>query len=97
MSYYSEKLMIPKSNITVLADKLIEGGYIERRDDPADRRKVVLALTPKGKEQVKESVCLFRESLAGSLAVLSQEDMEKLGKCIKEIHEIFKKIDEVQQ
>src|SRR5260370_6927354 len=31
---------------SLLADRLVRSGYVERRDDPADRRRALLTLTP---------------------------------------------------
>jgi DNA-binding MarR family transcriptional regulator len=33
---------------SLLADRLVRAGYVERRDDPADRRRVLLSLTRAG-------------------------------------------------
>src|ERR1700674_3935390 len=33
---------------SLLADRLVRAGYVERRDDPADRRRVLLSLTRPG-------------------------------------------------
>ena len=38
MSYYSEKMLISRPNLTGLGDKLIEEGLIERSPDDNDRR-----------------------------------------------------------
>jgi DNA-binding MarR family transcriptional regulator len=54
MSYYSEKMMIPKSNLTVVSDKLIKEGYVDREFDPSDRRIIILNITEKGKAYLEE-------------------------------------------
>src|SRR3954463_15776535 len=36
--------------LTQIVDALVDRGWIERRDDPADRRKVWLGLTERGRE-----------------------------------------------
>src|SRR6202171_5376179 len=33
---------------SLLADRLVRAGYVERREDPADRRRVLLSLTRVG-------------------------------------------------
>jgi MarR family transcriptional repressor of emrRAB len=38
------------ANLTRLSDSLVQRGYITRRPDTADRRRMLLALEPKGKE-----------------------------------------------
>lgn len=38
---------------SVLADNLVHAGLVERSDDPEDRRRVQLRLTPRGEEIVR--------------------------------------------
>ena len=47
MSYYSEKMLISRPNLTGLSDKLIEEGLVERLQDPDDRRIIILKATKK--------------------------------------------------
>lgn len=51
-------LRICRSEITRFGDRLEKRGYIERTHSTGDRRSVMLALLPKGREAVE---CLQRE------------------------------------
>ncbi len=42
-------LHLHPATATRLASRLVRSGHVERRDDPADARRVRLALTPKGR------------------------------------------------
>ncbi|WAE76323.1 MarR family transcriptional regulator [Streptomonospora nanhaiensis] len=44
----AEALGCSKSNASVLADRMLREGYLTRETDPADRRGVLLSLTPAG-------------------------------------------------
>jgi DNA-binding MarR family transcriptional regulator len=44
----AEALGCSKSNASVLADRMLQDGYLRREADPADRRGVLLSLTPAG-------------------------------------------------
>ena len=46
----SQRLMVTGGNVTGLTDKLVEDGFVERRDDPTDRRAYTVLLTPAGKK-----------------------------------------------
>ena len=48
-------LGVTKQAFSQLLDTLVTRGYVERRPDPADRRRLLLALTPRG-EAVAELV-----------------------------------------
>lgn len=40
--------VLPSASVTRHVDKLVERGMVVRRIDPADKRRVVLALSPRG-------------------------------------------------
>lgn len=94
MKYYSDRMMIPKSNLTVIADKLIEEGLLERKLEPNDRRVITLKITDKGKEQLLKFRKILKEEMLKKLEVLDDEDIRKLNKLIKEIVVIFEKAKE---
>ena len=92
MSYYSEKMMMPSSNLTLLADKLIAGGLIERLPDSNDRRVVVLSITSKGLEQLDEYFATFKAELVKKSKVLSDADVKRLNDIIEEMNLLFDKL-----
>jgi DNA-binding MarR family transcriptional regulator len=63
---------------SLLADRLVRAGYVDRREDPADRRRVLLSLTRTGLRLVTE----LREGnhlhLRRWMASLSPEDLAAL-------------------
>ncbi|MGE5632063.1 MAG: MarR family winged helix-turn-helix transcriptional regulator [Caulobacteraceae bacterium] len=93
MSYYSEKMMIPKSNLTVLSDKLIKEGLAERAFDLGDRRVITLKITKKGREFLYEHKEKVKHEILKKLDSLSDADVKRLNELIEEIREIFDKIE----
>ncbi|MCX7903600.1 MAG: MarR family transcriptional regulator [Caloramator sp.] len=93
MSFYSEKMMIPKSNLTSVAEKLIEEGLIERRYDPKDRRIILLKLTDKGKDFIEECREKTKQAIFKKLEILDDEDVSRLNKLFEEIKYIFNKME----
>ena len=49
MKSLSSHLMVTGGNITGLTDQLVEEGWVERIDDPQDRRAMIVRMTPKGR------------------------------------------------
>jgi DNA-binding MarR family transcriptional regulator len=92
MSYYSEKMMIPKSNLTVMADKLIENELIERIHDENDRRVIVLHITSKGSKWLDDSFSMLREDMVKKSRSLSDQEVTRLNELIEEMNSIFQKI-----
>ena len=54
MSELSRWLMVSKGNVTGIAERLSEDGFIRREPTPTDRRSFVVTPTEKGKEAYKE-------------------------------------------
>lgn len=52
MSALAAELKVGPSAISGLVDRLVEHGYLERQEDPSDRRQQLVSLTPAGQETV---------------------------------------------
>ncbi len=66
MSDLSARLGVSLSTVSGVVDRLVDQGLLTRRDDPADRRHVVLRITDAGSIQLQ----LFRELNAGQVRTL---------------------------
>ncbi|RBP66720.1 MarR family transcriptional regulator [Alkalibaculum bacchi] len=93
MSCYSEKMQLPKSNISVLADRLIKGGYLIRDTDPEDRRVINLRTTQKGKDLFSTQKNRMKHEMAKSLEDLQEEDILRLNTLIIEMRSILDKLE----
>ena len=63
---------------SLLADRLVRAGYVERRGDPADRRRVLLSLTRVGLRLVTDLREGSHSVLRRWMSSLSPEDLEAL-------------------
>jgi DNA-binding MarR family transcriptional regulator len=89
MSDIGKCLSMPKPHVTVIVDKLIEEGWVERQSDPSDRRIVNILLTGKGFE-VFESIKLeISENLKIKLSKLSEVEQEILADASQKVREIL--------
>ena len=93
MSYYSEKMMVPKPNLTLMADKLIEEGLIERTFDLNDRRIINLKITRKGSKYIVEYKEKVRQEIIKKLDLLNDSDAKRLNELIEEMTEIFNQME----
>lgn len=50
----AEGAVLPSASVTRHVDKLVERGMVIRRVDPADKRRVVLALSPRGLDKAEQ-------------------------------------------
>lgn len=66
------------ASMTGIVDRLLEQGLVERRPDPADRRSVVVALTPEGVQTLERVRADRRHAMEGLLRRLSAEEQAQL-------------------
>jgi len=77
-SELSNQLQITPAGVTHLINPLEEAGYIERLQDPNDRRVVLIGLTTPGKELAKKLIAEAHESLIGLVNHLGEEDSKTM-------------------
>ena len=63
---------------SLLADRLVRAGYVERREDPADRRRVLLSLTRVGVRLVTDLSEGSHSVLRRWMSSLSPDDLAAL-------------------
>ena len=93
MSYYSDKTMVSKPSLTLMADKLIEEDFIERGFDKDDRRVITLNITQKGIDCVNRQREKIKETVILRLEVLSENEVTRLNALFDEINQIFDKLN----
>jgi len=70
MSEVSERFDITPAAASQLVDKLVQNGFVQRVEDPNDRRAKLLSLTDKGRELIQQGIeerYRWVEELAGKL------------------------------
>jgi DNA-binding MarR family transcriptional regulator len=72
MSPLAEAAAVPSATLTRHVDKLVERGMVVRRVDPADKRRVVAALSPGGEllaERLRAEEQQVEDAIAAGLGV----------------------------
>lgn len=94
VSHLSDKLEVKPSAITVMADRLVQSGYIDRRHDEQDRRAVLLSVTEQGAAIYKEAGNRLRKVLRAYLEDLTPHELEVLMGVIEKFAQSdFSKLD----
>ena len=70
------------SNATVLVDRLVERGLVERMMEPQDRRVVLVRATEDGRLLIEQLVTSWRSLTESLLKSLSAEDLETVRKAL---------------
>jgi len=89
MSDIGKCLSMPKPHITVIVDRLIDEGYVERQSDPKDRRVVNILLTEKGLKNFEEIKLTISENLKVKLSQLSNEEIGILAISSQQVKDIL--------
>ena len=80
-------LGLPKSSASVLVKDLERRGFLLRRRDPDDERRLAIVLTALGRQRVAEDSVLEPRLLTSALAALNQRDRAALVRTMQRLAE----------
>ncbi|MGW0332553.1 MarR family winged helix-turn-helix transcriptional regulator [Streptomyces sp. NPDC003011] len=78
MTALADHAFLPPPSLTKLIDQLVDQNLVYRRVDPADRRRVLAHLTPRGVRRRQELVREVRAGWGQSGPLLAEADGERL-------------------
>lgn len=87
-----EKLLIPKSQMTPLIDKLVGLDVVERQAGEGDRRIINIAITDKGRAVLKENYRVLRVNFRAKLSHLSDGELKELVISLRTLRDILSRI-----
>lgn len=77
MSDLSARLGVSLPTVSGLVERLVEAGLASRRDDPSDRRQVIVAITPAGVTMLDRFRDLSARQMRQLLEVLDDADLDQ--------------------
>ena len=83
MSRLVAQLGVSISTVSGLVDRLVDHDFVSRRDDPLDRRQVVLAPTPAGSEFIDRMRELSNAQFRGLIEMLTPEELRTVRRSIE--------------
>ena len=84
-STVAARMAMTRGAISKLSDRLVEKGLIERRDDPQDRRALLIGLSAAGRRIVPRLAELADRNDAEFFGSLSGEQRQQLGALLRTI------------
>ncbi len=93
LSDISERFDISNAAASQLVDKLVQAGYLERAEDPSDRRAKTLKLSPKGAKLVDEGVNERHRWMDELAKNLSAEEQKKISEALDILTKAAQNID----
>jgi DNA-binding MarR family transcriptional regulator len=82
MSDLAPRLGISLSTLSSLVERLVEASYAQRRDDPRDRRNVLVSLSAEGEGLLDTFQELGVRHLRDLLAQLDESELEAVNQTI---------------
>ena len=73
----TEKLLVGKSTVSIVLNRMAKAGLIERQVHPRDRRKVVLSLSLKGREIWQKANPDYERTVEEIFGALPKENRER--------------------
>ena len=89
MKVLSRYLMVTGGNVTGLTDQLVSEGWVQREEDPDDRRALVVRLTPDGAKHFKKMAAEHEEWLNAMFAGLGQPEQEELYRLLGHLRSVL--------
>lgn len=90
MGNVAKKLRVALGTLTTAIDVLVKKGYVKRKRDKDDRRRVLLALTEKSEDVLKIHTDFHNEMIDSIFTDLSIQEDDVLLKSLENIHTYFK-------
>lgn len=89
----ASQLGVTLPTVTSVVDRLVARGLVERRDDPEDRRRVILAIAPDGQALVERVQQGRRARLAAAVEAIDDEARTALLRGLEALGEAADRID----
>lgn len=85
LTQLAEKLEVKPSAITVMIDRLEKSGYVRRTHDRADRRSILVEITPAGIESLERAVKVRNQILSNYLSRLNPAEIATLAELLEKV------------
>lgn len=85
----SKVLYVSTSSLCILLNKLVEQGYVYRKEDTKDRRNTFYGITEKGQEVVNQEINKFMDIISKKLNAIDKEQREILRSNLERTEEII--------
>jgi DNA-binding MarR family transcriptional regulator len=93
ISDLSERLEITAAAVSQAVEKLVQGGFIERTEDPSDRRAKQVTLSAKGSELIEKSIAERFRWVDQMAATLNTQESEKVVEALQILTEKTKELE----
>lgn len=86
----ARRLLVGRSNISMLLPQLEEAGLILREGDPADRRVIRLSLTPHGESKLMDALDIYTALIEQVMNQSTPDECETVNSVMQRISDTLK-------
>jgi DNA-binding MarR family transcriptional regulator len=94
MSEISDHFDVSAAAASQLAEKLVQGGYIERAEDQSDRRAKNIQLTPKGRKLIETGISERYRWMDELTSKLTAQEKQRVAESLQVLTEAAKQLEE---
>ncbi len=94
ISKLAEKVALDKATLTGIIDRLERDGFVERRDDPKDRRAIRVYLTEKAEALRDELLKIYHKNNSRFLSVLTDEERKAFERIVEKLESVEGEIND---
>jgi len=80
-----QKLLISKSNVVAVIDKLEQRGLAKRQRSLEDRRCIFIHLTDEGREKIEKILPVHVQAITQEMNRISTEEQQELGRICRKL------------
>jgi Transcriptional regulators len=92
-----EELQVTKSAVSQMLDSLVEKGYVERKLDSNDRRRMCVTITPSGKEILKRFNVRANRIAEDVSARMGEEKVQQMFDLLNEFIDTYLDVQKEQE
>ena len=92
MSQLASKINTSNEQATRAVAQLVEKGFIERMQNPLNRRVINIKLTDEAQKFIKKTQNEIREDLLKKFECISDEEMEKFNESLNNVSDVLMKV-----
>src|SRR5258708_22178358 len=74
MTELADAVLLSKSGLTRLVDRVEEAGLVQRASAPGDRRSLLIVLTPSGEKTLKRAAPIHEDGIRRHFAAYIRDD-----------------------
>ncbi|MBP1763693.1 MAG: MarR family protein [Firmicutes bacterium] len=94
MTELANILFMSKQQLTPLVDRLVSDGFVQREQDPSDRRSITVSITSSGVDLLEQLKVETMKILGEKIHHLDETDAICLSNALTDFHRIILKISE---